>query len=181
MEEKLRFIFENVNGWLKYIETKNAALLTLSSAIVVCLLQSLKSIDNISQSVYYSIIYFLMVFSISALSVLWSFIAQLNKKLQNAHTNCYISHNLIFYGDVYRFDAEQYLNLLYEKYNDNKVPQPLPPYEIDLANQIIINSCLAMKKGTLFNNTVYFIIVAISCFIFFILIFNIFFNKGGIL
>lgn len=175
METKLKFIFENVNGWLKYIETKNAALLTLSSAIVVCLLQSLKSIDNISQPIYYSIIYFLMIFSISAIRVLWSFVAQL-KKIQNDNTDCYISHNLIFYGDIYKFDAEQYLNRLYEKYTDDKVvPQPLPAYEIDLANQIIINSYLAMRKGTLFNNTVYFIIISISFFIFFILIFNIFF------
>lgn len=116
-----------------------------------------------------------MIFSISAIRVLWSFVAQL-KKIQNDNTDCYISHNLIFYGDIYKFDAEQYLNRLYEKYTDDKVvPQPLPAYEIDLANQIIINSYLAMRKGTLFNNTVYFIIISISFFIFFILIFNIFF------
>ena len=53
MESKLLFIFENVNGWLKYIEAKNVALLTLSSALIVCLLQILKSNEFHKQVIFF--------------------------------------------------------------------------------------------------------------------------------
>lgn len=180
METKLEFIFGNVNGWLKYVETKNVALLTLSTAIIVCLLQLIKSIEYDSSTKYYiSILYFLFVFSVSATRALWSFVAKLDKLIIKPRNSCYISSNLIFYGEIHKFDAEHYLILLYQKYGDKKIPQPLPAYELDLANQIIVNSNLTIRKGTLFNNTIYGIIFSVVLFFVVVILLNIF-NKGSV-
>ena len=173
MESKLLFIFENVNGWLKYIEAKNVALLTLSSALIVCLLQILKSNEFHKQVIFFSAGYFLVVFTISVIRTLWAFVAKLKRPpTNNNNFTCY-NINLLFYGDVYTFSSEEYLNLLYESYAENgKIPEKFSQYEKDLAEQIIVNSRLAMRKGNLFNNTIYFIIIAVSIFTFIVVIFS---------
>lgn len=159
MESKLLFIFENVNGWLKYIEAKNVALLTLSSALIVCLLQILKSNETHSRFIYLATCYFLVVFIISVIRTLWALVAQLKKPPVNNINFICCRSNLLFYGDIYNLEPEEYLNLLYERYAENgKVPQSFSKYETDLAGQIIINSRLAIRKGNLFNKTIYFII-----------------------
>ena len=46
MEDKLKEIFENVNGWLKFAESKNGALVVADLAVAVGLLQLTKGLEN---------------------------------------------------------------------------------------------------------------------------------------
>jgi hypothetical protein len=144
MEDKLKFIFANVNDWLKFIETKNAAIIAFNSAALFYIIDFL-----IDKTDYRMILYIILfTFSLSIIVSILSFIPNLviNKSKLNPSDN----DNLLYFGSICKYNAESYLTCLYAKY-DEEVKSNFSHFELNLVNQIIINSKITMQKCDLFN------------------------------
>lgn len=172
MDDKLEYIFKNVNEWLKFIETKNAGVLTLSVALIVCALQFLKGAKEYEEFVPI-IIYFLLVFICTLFMSMYSLVAKMtytlnaDKNREKYKKNC----NLLFYGNLAKFTVDNLLIEMYDRYNNSTKKVGYTIYQSDLANQIIINSCIAVKKGAIFNFSIKFLLInviigiTITCFV----------------
>jgi hypothetical protein len=74
MEERLKYIFNNINDWLKFAETKNAALLVIDSAAIFALLSFINSADSINQYVVISLYATIALLLLSIFVLLFSFV-----------------------------------------------------------------------------------------------------------
>ncbi len=72
MKDELKYIFGNVNDWLKYAEAKHAGLLVLNSAIIIGLISSYSKGFFYKYPVFISVIIF-------GISIFISLIAQYPK------------------------------------------------------------------------------------------------------
>lgn len=162
MEEKLKFIFTNTNEWLKFAEAKNAVLITVNGAALFAILTIIN--DN-KWLTPYTGIFFILVFgiAISLISSLISFIPKY-KAHKLCNNKCSDNDNIIFYGDIQKYSVGGFLKKLYIKNGQNQCD--FSNFEKDLANQIIINSKIALKKNKQF---LFSVIIDIGSIVFSIL------------
>jgi hypothetical protein len=145
VEEKLRYILTTINEWLKFAEAKNGALLAADIAILFGVF-GLLSEPTIPKVVIYLAIFLVIA---SAISSLISFIPQLKisqfiyKKRTEKETS------LIFYGHIAKDEPQSYIKALYSE--SGAEPVAITPIELDYAQQIIINSRIAVRKYRCFN------------------------------
>lgn len=149
VHEELKYIFTNVNEWLKFAEAKNGALLALDCAVIVTLFGIASNSDG--NFVKYLCIPTMMLLFISVIFCLTSFhpkIAmkeiKLNKSKKEKHPNIY------FFGYLCMINAETLLSELTKKVNGKNYSKA--GGDSDLANQIICNSKIAMNKYSAFKN-----------------------------
>jgi hypothetical protein len=143
MNTELKMIFANVNDWLKFAEAKHAGLVILNTAVVIGLLTCYSSV---------CIFLFKPIFLIGllciGLSILLSAISQFpvteniffNRKAIN-------NPNLLFFGHLANLDASDFvieLKAIDTTYAPTK-------FDLDLINQILINSRIAQTKFTIFK------------------------------
>ena len=147
METRLQYIISNVNDWLKFAETKHAALLVAISTFYVII------VDHFPNKNYSCIKYDLwlsgsLLIFISGICSMISFIPFLkfswgkNKGLSSA------MHNLFYFGDIAKYSAFEYLNALY---NAQLIESPNNKIELDLAGQAVTNSQIAVYKYRTFT------------------------------
>lgn len=154
MEEKLKYIFTNVNDWLKFAEAKNGVLIAFNGAAIFGLLQSKSSITNDHLSSYlFCICVPILIMGIGI--SLFSFLPVL--KLFFKEIDCSdeakakrVEHSVFYFEHVKQFGYEEYLEKLY-KAGGLQVPSPLPPIEADLSHQIITNAGIAWRKNIAFR------------------------------
>lgn len=148
--DKLKFIFDNVNNWLKFAESKNAALLVANSAFIFQLFRILADKKNINSFVYCYLTICILLAAISACICLFSFVPKI--RIPSIFTGKYVQEenvNLIFYGDIAKFTPKRYWealrtqNIISEEYAQDK-------FFADIANQIVINSKIALTKYNFF-------------------------------
>jgi len=145
VEERLRYILISVNEWLKFAEAKNGALLAADIAILFGVFRLLN--DSTVQRVVIYLAIFLII--VSAISSLISFIPQLkissftHKKRMEKETN------LIFYGHIAKYEPQSYIEALYAE--SGAEPVAITSIELDYAQQIIVNSRIAVRKYLCFN------------------------------
>ncbi len=146
MEERLRFVLSSVNEWLKFAEAKNGALLAVDIAILFGLFQLISDVDS-----YYWIYFAAGFVALSAVVVLISFVPQLKvpRKWFVKHKNLSKEISLIFYAQIANLTPENYVKALYTQ--SGRETSTISPLELDYAQQIIANSRIAVRKGTLFN------------------------------
>lgn len=154
MDDKLKHIFSLVNEWLKFAEAKNAALIAFCGAGIWGILQLVKDTNKLTD--YKIILLCVMLTLMASLIVsLFSFVA---RKSNSDKTKTKIENpselNLLFFGHISKLDSQDYLEALYKKYGEQKDFSSCSSYEIDLANQIVINAEIAMVKCTRFNQSV---------------------------
>lgn len=153
IDQKLNEISTNVNDWLKFAETKNAVLLTVTgTGFFVCL-----QIINSNLLLPFLIMLSLWLLSgcllLSMLFALISFSPEINlpeylnyRKSKSVSDN----DNLLFYAHISKYSYKNYLTKIYYKYSGiNKTD--FSNFEIDLTCQIIINSKIATRKINLFK------------------------------
>lgn len=158
--DKIKFILDNVNNWLKFAEGKNAALLVANSAFVFQLFRILVDSKNMNKFVFFYLIFCVVLAAISACLCLFSFVPKTS--IPSIFTGNYVQEenaNLTFYGHISRFTPRSYWealrnrNIISEEYEQDK-------FLFDLASQIAINSKIANNKYIFFKIAFYLTIAA---------------------
>jgi hypothetical protein len=149
MESKpeLKYMFSNINEWLKFAETKHAGLIILNTALVIGILSSYGIIKHclFKPSIVVGIVCF-------GLSVFISIISQF-PVTQNAifRKKVVENPNLYFFEHLANFEVQDLINNLeinYDKFNPTKL-------DCDLMNQILVNARITQTKFTLFKYSSY--------------------------
>lgn len=166
-----------VSEWLKYAETKNAALMTFSSAAVAAMFAIRYGSQEIPSMAAQAIAVASPMFSCSAIVCLISFLPRLNlqvmlsrvaflKKARStiermAGNNDLKAdpkfHNLLYFGHIRFFSASEYLDAVSEKYHMS-IDDSDKDLLLDLAAQIVVNSKIAHRKYSDFNAAAFVIL-----------------------
>lgn len=149
MEAKaeLKYIFANINDWLKFAEAKHAGLIILNSGLVFGILSSYV---NIQSFIYKpTILIGVISFGISVfLSILSQFPVTQNvfynkKEVKNP--------NLYFFGHLAHFDNQSFIGELQKIDKDFSASK----LDNDLMNQILINARITQAKYSFFKYASY--------------------------
>ena len=116
----------------KYIESKNAVLVTFIIAIVTIA----KEMFSVNLSEWWH--WILFIFALTALvAAIWSFVPIMQiKTVPN-------KHNIYFFGDIAKMTVGEYKELLTQKLDDE--------INEDVCKQIVINSAIVNRKIKLFK------------------------------
>ncbi|SHK18735.1 Pycsar system effector family protein [Desulforamulus aeronauticus] len=165
--EKLDKVFTNINYWLVFAEAKNASLLALNGAGIYGLVGLLKNSDY--NGGHYLTLYLWMVvvfLSVGLVIPLLSFSPVVNifnskKKLLSQNKE---NLNLLFFGDLVKYDcSKEYVVDFYKHYFDVKILEnEVSKIHLDYADEILINSRIAVKKYALFK---YALLMDLSAFL----------------
>jgi hypothetical protein len=142
LEDKLETILKHVNDWLKFAEQKNATLVALNAGAVWGVSKLLTGSLQPAGALYYlSVVGYILLFA-SIFVCLTAFFPILSnvwfKPGEKKSTD-----NAIFFGDIAKYSAAEYLNLLKSKVN---IESSHPGLELDYANQITNNASIALDK-----------------------------------
>lgn len=142
-KSELKYIFANINEWLKFAEAKHGGLIVLNAGLVVGILSSYTNIQNFifKPTILIGIICF-------GFSVFLSIISQFpvtqnifyNKKtIQNP--------NLYFFGHLTHLDNQTFIDE-FKKVDISFNPSK---FDNDLINQILVNARIAQAKFGIFK------------------------------
>lgn len=161
MEEKLNSIFINTNDWLKFAEAKNGIIITLNGAGIFGLINLIG--DEPVGLIQYKLLIILLLFSmiVSLIIALLSFFP--NLKISHLYSKkISVNDNLVYYGHICKYPTEKYVIALYSNFENRNISYAeCPKYEKQLAEQIVINSRIAMKKYYLFDLSVGILVISI--------------------
>ena len=149
MEAKteLKYIFSNINEWLKFAEVKHGGLIVLNAGLVIGILSSYSSIQAFvyKPAVLIGVICF-------GISVFLSIISQF-PVTQNIFYNKKEIHNpnLYFFGHLSHFDNQSFIEEL-QKVDTNFAATKM---DSDLINQILVNARIADEKFSIFKYASY--------------------------
>lgn len=167
VESKLFAIFQIVTDWLKYAEAKHAGLLVASGADPAAILTVLYSSQSVSPNWQQWLLASLFCFLLGGIVSLLSFMPRVNR----AHWTALMwgwgdvseLDNLLYFGDLSKYDAAQLVTSICERYSLTTTPKSEEIGEArDLAVQIVINSRITRVKLRLFTAALVCIVVAIS-------------------
>ena len=134
----------DVAGWLRFAETKNGALL----AFDIALLSGISKIPDVSVKVKYIVTVLIIC---SLVITLWSF-WPINKKIKKAE-NQEVNRDLLHFACIAMYTRNEYLVELYKNYWENEAVDfdKISQEEKDLAQEIVTNSRIAVRKQNLFK------------------------------
>lgn len=167
MKQTLKYIYSVVFDNLKFAEAKHTLILTLASA-VIAFATTFFSLNQIQNLFAIASIIFALI------SIFYSFIALVAKRVRLKQKKFNKTANLIFYKDILKFDEFGYIDKIKKEYSFTNLYKP-DAMDYDIARQIISISKLAYIKFLYFNFAVVFLIVSIICIIFAVLV------RGNIL
>lgn len=167
MQDELRYIFENVNNWLKFAEAKNAAVVAFNGAITMGALSLLKGYSP-PLPIWYLWIVVVSV-ALSTICALLSFYPQTEIRWWWKTGTPSSEDNLYFYGHISKYSSEHYLQTLFaalpngiEKNNTvGCSPQAFSRIEMNIAEQIVINAEIASRKYAFFKVALWFLMSAL--------------------
>lgn len=153
LNENLKFIYESISEWLKFAETKHAAVIVLYGAWIIGFYNI---ITNVNFVVFLILGYIsILCFSIALLISIISFIPVLKSDQEKDKKAAKFDQvNIYFYADIQKITNLEYANVLKSKLNI----QIFEPSDLDLINQIWNISKITTRKNNLFK---YSVIVAI--------------------
>lgn len=152
LRESIHKNFVNLQDMIKFAETKNAAILASSGAVITLVFDKV-CFNNFVQIIFSSGYIFVVIALIIAF---WSFIPithpdKVIDKKRNPSNNDY--KNLFLYSDIASFDTfERFETEIKEQYYKSKEISIL---EKDVLNQIYINSFIVCKKLDFFKLALY--------------------------
>lgn len=154
-DEQLQAIFNNVNDWLKFAETKNAALVAADVAILIGVASLFEEASS------WLLIYLILLASFVGLSLvigLISFLPATKIPWLRKPATIREKRNVLYYGDIADQDVESYLELLKSVLKEGVEPTPIGKAYIE---QIIINSKIAVKKYGYFTTSLFCLLTGI--------------------
>jgi hypothetical protein len=135
--------------FVRFAETKNAALLTFCSAWIVVSVNMLKGAGNMSGEYVAALTVALSLFALAAMiSVLSIAPRLLNKASMKAPVR---SRNLLFFGDIAPLDIDTFKQQFTTRYQPEDGQSVSQAYLDDLMTQIAINSKIAARKMRFFH------------------------------
>ncbi|MBO0947271.1 Pycsar system effector family protein [Fibrella forsythiae] len=152
MNDDLKAIFANVNDWLKYAETKNATLVAFNGASIFGLLQAWSVVPS-HEIIFIDVI----LLAFSALLSIISFVPRLSTVLSNKKygsqewNNAKNIVNILYFDDLSKLSSAQFVELYELRINGTFHPVGI---DLNLIDQIIINSEIAIKKNRWFGLSV---------------------------
>lgn len=163
METKLKEILALVIEWVKFAEAKNAGLLVLNSSSIFALLSVYKDLYEIPHhnGIKLAAIMFVLMSFCSIWYVIESITAKYDpqkiqeritkkrEKLEREGLLAINNVNLTFYGDLANLSRAELLSKLQNEYG--LIISSKDKLEKDLADQVLINSNIALDKFELFN------------------------------
>jgi hypothetical protein len=149
LDDALSGTLSRTIDFLKFAETKNAALLTFSSAWLLALTNLLTGDRLAHHGPRTAIAVSLLLFAVAALVALYSFLPKL--KLAAIQRDPERQKSLLFFGDISEFDATTYATRFSERYASNPEQAISDDYLKDLAVQVAANSLITLRKFNLFN------------------------------
>ncbi|MFK0207249.1 Pycsar system effector family protein [Agrobacterium sp. NPDC090283] len=157
-ERALTLSLSRVVEFLKFAETKNAALLTFASASIVA---SVSNLNNIALADDWKIAFTfaLPLFVLAALIALYSFLPK--TLLNHFHKDPDQSKALLYFGDAATFAPAAYKQRVWERYYPPENESVTQNYLDDLAIQIAVNSQITKRKLVIFNIGALIIFLAI--------------------
>jgi hypothetical protein len=150
---ELKYIFANVNDWLKFAEAKHGGLMVLNAGLVFGILSSYSNIqDFISKPVIpFGIICF-------GISVFLSILSQFPVTQNLFYNKKTISNpNLYYFEHLAHFDEQDFINE-FKNVDNAFVPTKL---DTDLVGQILVNARIARAKFSFFRFASY--LAAFGC------------------
>lgn len=153
-KKELKYIFSNVNDWLKFAEAKHAGLIILNSGFVVGIL----TIYEHSHS-YTSKPFVLIGMICFGISIFTSLISQF-PTMQNIFRDRKYSftHNLYFYKSLASMNVISFVEEL-KKIDSGFTITKL---DNDLINQILINSRITQSKFSIFRLSSYITVLGLG-------------------
>lgn len=159
VEERLEYIFKNVNDHLRFAESKNGALVALNSGLIFGYLSFLPySFSNIPWFILvYSVSFTLL--NVTAIIIgLISFVPITQLK-RNNKDHVIGKDNYLFFDHISNYSEEDLLERIYTDHGLSSKEKS--KYSIQVCNQIVINSTIAKRKFKLFSFAVWATIFAI--------------------
>lgn len=157
MKDFLVAQLERTNYWLSFSEAKNAALVALNVAIIAVCTQ-VDMLGMIMQVVL------CILFIVSTVCCLLSFSPKLNNKADGHGVDTIENCNLIFYADIAKLgDSSIYMACVKDRYKLQFDEDEKCLYD-DLAEEIVINSQIAVGKYRMFKRAIYVDILAVIVF-----------------
>ncbi len=140
---ELKFIFANINEWLKFAEAKHAGLVVFNSGLIIAILANITALKPFVYKE--TIIIGIICFGISILlSILSQFPLTQNffKDIKNIE-----NPNLLFFGSLSHLNNEAFI----KEYKKENEAFKLTSMNNNLINQILINSRITSSKFSLFK------------------------------
>lgn len=142
--DQLKYIFSNVNYWINFAELKHGILITLNSALIYKGIEMSKVNNTFGMTI---ILLLYLVCPIIALSIsISSYFPNTNSykgKIQELNKDELKELNVLFYMDIAKFKKEQYIRKIYSDCNCKEAVNKL---DLQYAEEIIINSEIALRK-----------------------------------
>ncbi|MEX3950649.1 Pycsar system effector family protein [Paraburkholderia sp. EG287A] len=138
-----------VLDFIKFAETKNAALLTFCSAWLLGIASLLSSGKKVPEFVNSGLRLSFIFFAIGALFAIASFVPKLSIKAILKSPPA--TSNMLFFGDIAKMTFEAFSKNSAARYFPEIDHSTTDGYITDLSAQIFINSRIASRKMRLFN------------------------------
>ena len=158
-ERVLTTSLARVLEFLKFAETKNAALLTFASAWILASVNLLNTTNMLPDEWRMSIAAALPLFALAALLALFSFLPRM--ALQRFHRDPEQTKALLYFGDAADFSPAAYRDRIRERYYPPDETSATRNYLDDLSIQIAVNSQITRRKLKLFHAGAIAILIAI--------------------
>ncbi len=165
MEERLKFIFSNVNDWLKFAEGKLAGIIVFNGAILIGIMQISKELGMIDWHIKNAIIVQIYSNIISLLVSFWGILPKIKRNKLN-NKNQYQNDNLIFWGDISKYDVDSFTQKFRTDFQYQEEPTA---FEQRIIEQIIQNSKLNVRKNKLFKASLYITLIGLVISLVFLL------------
>ncbi|MCD4664071.1 MAG: DUF5706 domain-containing protein [Bacteroidales bacterium] len=148
MEDRLRYIFSNVNEWLKFAEAKNAILVVANIAAIFGIIQIILGNHKFILLIKIYLLQFILFAALAAILALISFLPNIKspsliKKSRNS------SLNLLYFGAIAKFNPDEFIKLIHTSCGKNLSAPTM--FEKYYAEQIIANSRITLNILQLFN------------------------------
>lgn len=142
-KSELKYIFANINEWLKFAEAKHGGLVVLNAGLVVGILSSYTNIQNFTDKT--TLLIGIICFGIS---VFISLISQF-PVTQNLFYNKkdIADPNLYFFGHLSHLDNNSFVS----EYQKNDTDFKPTKFDNDLINQILVNARITQSKFSFFK------------------------------
>ncbi len=168
--EKLLSILQIVNDWLKFAEAKNAVLLAFCGAAITAIITYLSAEETVLNSLRVGLLISTFLLCISSLICSLSFLPktdiehftwQRGRPNRSSQSLLKATDNFYFFNNLRKYDSNSLLEAMDKFYFEDKIPKPYKKEDLDLANQITINSEIASTKFSFFRIALWLLILAI--------------------
>ena len=159
MIEILKNIFENVNRWLQFAETKNALLATFNGGFIIGILSIMNTINKDMKS-YFTVLGIVLFFLLISIIVCFlSFIPVLKKLTENVKKPKDV--NFYYFGHLASLTTSEFTEKIVKEYKIQKETIPITKHENDIAYQIVTNAEITLRKYLLFKIAIWLDIIGL--------------------